>query len=133
MAKRRRGRYKMTPRRRAALRKAQMASARKRKGSSLDGVKNFARTAGAIGGTIAAGALLYHAESYARDPGKAVRHYQIAHKWVGHKVFGGPDPNAPGPRLRSRPISPHRFRPVRPLRGGVAGRRISTSQRSRLR
>lgn len=124
---RRRGRYRMTPRRRAALKKAQAASARKRR---FAGVKNFAKTAGAIGGTVLAGALLYHAESYARDPGKLVRHTKAAHSFVRHGRGG--DPNAPRPRPIRGPAPKYYGRPRVPLRRGVAGRRISSSQRSRL-
>lgn len=125
MARRRRGRYKMTPARRAALRKAQAASARKRR---FQGIKNFARVGAQVGGTIAAGAILYHAESYARDPGKAVRHAQMAHGFLTGKR--GSDPNAPGVN-RHRPVRLHQRKRLAHT-GYVAGRRINNRQRSRL-
>jgi len=57
MAKNKRGRkYRMTPRRKAALRKAQIASARKRRGHRR---KRVAKVAGVIGATLVAGGTVY--------------------------------------------------------------------------
>lgn len=123
-------RYRMTPARKAALRKAQKASARKRrKRAVLSGAKSFGRVAG----TIAVGAAIYHAESYARNPDKAVKHYKMAHGYTKSKFGKGPrvDPNSPGVALKSN---------RKPLRyygngraGHISGRHTGTRIRSRVR
>lgn len=121
----------MTPKRKAALRKAQLASARKRRKSRWTGAKNAAKVVGSVAGTIAVGAAIYHAESYARDPGKAVRHVKLAHKWATRSP--SPESAFVNPIRNSRTMS---RRAARPLPGGVAGRRVKRSisprQRSRL-
>lgn len=129
---RRRGRYRMTPKRKAALRKAQLASARKRRGSRWTGLKNTAKVVGSVAGTIAVGAAIYHAESYARDPGKAVRHVKLAHRWMSRS------PQPPAQVQFVNPIGMRRRAP-RPPGGFVAGSRIgrnargiSARQRSRV-
>jgi hypothetical protein len=65
MAKRRSGkRYRMTPRRRAALKKAQAASARKRR---LGGLKNGVKIGAYVLGASAAAAATYGVNVYMRD------------------------------------------------------------------
>lgn len=70
MAKKRSGRYRMTPKRRVALRNAQLASARKRKGHRI---KNGLRTAGVIGGAVAATFVSYHTNRWIVHPSQAKR------------------------------------------------------------
>lgn len=86
MAKKRRSsgkRYKMTPRRRAALKKAQAASARKRRGSNLrKGLKTVGATAGFVGATFAT----YHMNRYIVRPDQAVRETRSASAAVGRAV-----------------------------------------------
>jgi len=117
---RRRGKYKMTPRRRAALKKAQAASARRRR---FQGVKNALSVTGQVAGTVAAGAALWHLEGYARDPGKAVRHAKAFNNFVRYGRQSTPIVR------KSGSINPHRIGPIRPVRNGVAGRRINNRQR----
>ncbi|AEL97926.2 hypothetical protein CL65_gp018 [Mycobacterium phage Patience] len=73
-------RYRMTPRRRAALKKAQAASARKRRRNR---VKSIARTVGTgaafVGSTFAA----YHLNRYIVNPHHAVREGAAAGKAIG--------------------------------------------------
>jgi len=80
-------RYRMTAKRRAALRKAQAASARKRKGSRFRGLKSAARTTGVVAGSIGATFLAYHTNEYIVRPDKFVRHTKIAVRntrgWAG--------------------------------------------------
>jgi hypothetical protein len=117
-------RYRMTPARRAALRKAQKASARRRrKRAVLSGVK----AVGSVVGTIAVGAAIHHANNYAKDPAKAVKHGKIAHGYVKSKFGKGlkVDPNAPGVALKSN---------RKPLRYyGTNHRRLNASHGTRLR
>lgn len=54
-----RGRYRMTPARRAALKKAQAASARKRKGSGKSRARKVVKGVAIGGGLVAAGAGIY--------------------------------------------------------------------------
>lgn len=124
MARRRRGRYRMTPRRRAALKKAQAASARKRRN---EGRKQFFKTVGNVAGTIAVGAIIYQAEQAARHPTKIIKGYNQARSMFS-KGRKHSDPNAPKAR-RPQPLNRHRLGPIRPIRNGVAGRRISARQR----
>lgn len=96
MARRRGGRYRMTPARRAALAKAQKVSARKRrKRAVLSGVK----AVGSVAGTIAVGAAIHHANNYARNPQLVPKHYKAVKGFMskGPKV----DPNSPGVSLKS--------------------------------
>jgi hypothetical protein len=95
MAKRR---YRMTPARRAALKKAQAASARKRRKRA---VISGAKTVGAVAGSIATSALIYHANKYAQNPGLAVAHGKAAKGYASKKFGKGPrvDPNAPGKQI----------------------------------
>ena len=78
MAKRRN--YKMTPRRRAALKKAQMASARKRRGS---GVKNALKTAGTVAGYVGATFVAYHTNRYIQRPDQFVRETSSGARAIG--------------------------------------------------
>lgn len=71
--------HRRSARQRAALRKAQLASARKRRRNK---VGSFLKSAGVVAGSIAVSAAYYHANQYARDPGKAVRHAKAAHGFV---------------------------------------------------
>lgn len=75
-------------RQRAALRKAQLASARKRRGHGKTG--RFLKSAGVVAGGIALSAAYYHANVYARDPGKAVRHGKAVHSFVTKKKSSPP-------------------------------------------
>lgn len=74
MAKRR---HRMTSKRRAALRKAQVASARKRRGR-FSGVKSAARSVGIVAGGIGATFLAYHTNEYIVHPSKFGRDAGIA-------------------------------------------------------
>ena len=80
-------RYRMTAKRRAALKKAQLASARKRRGSRFSGLKSAARTTGVVAGSIGATFLSYHANEYIVRPDKFVRHTRVAARntrgWAG--------------------------------------------------
>lgn len=92
--------YRMTPRRRAALRKAQQASARKRRRNNL---KAGAKLVGVAAGAIAVGAARHHIQNYAYNPGLAVKHGKAVKTYAKNKFNKGPkvDPNAPGIKLRS--------------------------------
>lgn len=85
MAKRR---HRMTSKRRAALRKAQMASARKRRGSRFAGLKSAARTTGVIAGSIGATFLAYHTNEYIVHPSKFARDTKIGIRNT-KSLFGG--------------------------------------------
>ena len=69
-------------RQRAALRKAQLASARKRRRG-----KWSRRSKAALGvvGTIAGAAALHHANYYAQNPRKAVSDYKAAKGYIDRK------------------------------------------------
>lgn len=123
-------RYRMTPRRRAALRKAQLASARKRRRRQIGQV---AKSVGSIAGGIAASAAIYHANKYAQKPALAVQHGKALHGFVKRKMGSGPDPNAPGVGTVVRRVRPIGYYPSNKTARMVAGRRISGRQRSRLR
>ena len=84
MAKRRN--YKMTPRRRAALKKAQMASARKRRGS---GVKSALKTAGTVAGYVGATFVAYHTNRYIQRPDHFVRESSSAGRAIGRAGKAG--------------------------------------------
>lgn len=89
MAKRRRGKYRMTPRRRAALKKAQNASARKRRGQGLrNGLKTTAKVVGYASTVTAIGIAGYginnESKKFAKNPEKYVRDVK---SYVGTK-FG---------------------------------------------
>lgn len=71
------GHHRMTPARRAALRKAQLASARKRRGIGAK-AKGFARGAGAVGATVGSVFVAYHTQEYIAKPNKLVRHTRKA-------------------------------------------------------
>lgn len=77
MAKRRvgGGRYRMTPKRRAALKKAQMVSARKRRRAKI---KNGLRVAGQVGAAVGATFVTYHGNQYIRHPSRIPKHAKIA-------------------------------------------------------
>lgn len=124
-------RYRMTPRRREALRKAQIASARKRR---RRGFGQAARTAGTVAGGIVASAVVWHATNYAHNPGLAVKHGRSLHGSAKKRFSKSKsrDPNAPGVGnpVRRRPIG--YYQSNRSARASM-GRRISTGQRSRLR
>lgn len=85
MAKRRRSRrsrrYRMTPARRAALKKAQLASARKRRRNARNAkIKSVARSSAKVGVAIGAAFLQYHGRRYLYEPTLAVKHAKIVHK-----------------------------------------------------
>lgn len=121
-------RYRMTPARRAALAKAQKASARKRrKRAVISGLK----TVGSVAGTVAVGAAIHHANSYARNPRQAVKDYNDIKGFIKGSGKAKVDPNAPGVALRSN---------RKPLRyygngraGHISGRHTGTRIRSRVR
>lgn len=73
----RRGRYRMTPARRAALKKAQTASAKKRRRREIAGT--VGRGALKLGGTMVA----YHTTRYMMNPRKISKDYNDL------KAFGG--------------------------------------------
>ena len=78
MAKRRSGRYRMTPKRRAALKRAQMISARKRRNQKWkSGALRVGRTAGAIGVAVGGTFVAYHAN---RHLNRWIRHPSQAPK-----------------------------------------------------
>ena len=82
----RRGRYRMTPRRRAALRKAQQISAKKRKRSQT--IRAVRKTAASMGGMFVA----YHSTRYLMNPrriGKDYRDLKGFSQKVNNKFFGG--------------------------------------------
>jgi hypothetical protein len=100
MAKRRSGkRYRMTPRRRAALKKAQAASARKRR---LSGVKSGLKFTGYVVGASAAAAATYglnkEMRKWASNPAKRKREYQ--------SYFSGSGINPPVAKSASIPLKP---------------------------
>lgn len=84
-------------RQRAALRKAQLASARKRRRG-----KWGKRSKAALGvvGTIAGAAALHHVNYYAQNPRKAISDYKSAKNYVDRKRGKAP---ALTPGLKSRP------------------------------
>jgi hypothetical protein len=119
-------RYRMTPARRAALARAQKASARKRrKRAVIGGLK----AVGSVAGTVAVGALVHHANNYARNPQLVPKHYKAVKGYLskGPRV----DPNAPGVALRSN------HKPLRYYGRGrathISGRHTGTRIRSRVR
>ena len=63
--------YRMTPRRRAALKKAQAASARKRRGRTIS---NIGKGALAIGGAIGTTFVAYHTQDIIAHPNKGVKY-----------------------------------------------------------
>lgn len=73
MAKRR---HRMTSRRRVALRKAQIASARKR--SRFGGLKSAARATGMVAASVGATFVAYHTNEYIVHPSKFARDSKIA-------------------------------------------------------
>lgn len=73
-----RKRHRMTPKRRAALRKAQLASARHRKRNRFAGLKSAARTTGVVAASIGATFVAYHTNEYIVHPSKFVRDSKIA-------------------------------------------------------
>ena len=76
-------RHRMTPRRRAALKKAQAASARKRRRGRFKSVARGVGTGAAfVGGTFAA----YHVNRYIVHPNQAVREIGAGGKAVGRGV-----------------------------------------------
>jgi hypothetical protein len=100
MAKRRSGkRYRMTPRRRAAIKKAQAASARKRR---LSGVKNGLKITGYVVGASAAAAATYGVNKemrrWATNPAKRKR------EWSSY--FKGSGINPPVSKPASIPLKP---------------------------
>ena len=83
MAKRRRaansGRYRMTPKRRAALRKAQAASARKRrKRAFVSGAKQV----GLVAGSLAVGAAQHHVQKALYNPGTTYKQGKAAYAYA---------------------------------------------------
>jgi len=86
MASKRKGAYRMTPKRRAALKKAQMISAKKRRGSKF---KSALRTSAAIGSAIGATFVTYHANNYIVRPDIAVAHGRAAGRGTANLVRAG--------------------------------------------
>lgn len=114
-------RYRMTPRRRAALKKAQMASARKRRNARI---KSGAKAVGSVAGTVLAGAAIYGAQHHlnqaAKDP---LGTYKKAKGFLkrGPKV----DPNSPGVQVKSRkPLKYYGRGRASHIRGAHTGMRI---------
>lgn len=77
----RRGRYRMTPARRAALRKAQKASANKRRRRAIAG--GVARGVVNVGGLF----LAARASSYIISPGKIKKDYNNVKGFLSSKPF----------------------------------------------
>lgn len=75
----RRGRYRMTPARRAALKKAQVVSARKRRRRVIAGA--VGRGAVQIGGAFVAARI----STYIAKPGRAISDYKSVKKFVTRK------------------------------------------------
>ena len=117
----RRGNYRMTPRRRAALRKAQLASARKRRHHKI---KTIAKTAGTVAGGILTSAAIYHANRALTNPRAVAKDYRDAKMTISR--WRGKDPNAPLQNVKRVSVSPMSRRSVRHQMGvrPVAGRRI---------
>lgn len=119
-----RRRYRMTPARRAALKKAQAASARKRRKAAI---KSFGRAAGSVAGSIAVGALVYHGNKLAREPVSTIKGYKSDYQ-TARSFFGKGlkvDPNAPGVALKSN---------RKPLKYyGTNHRRLRASHGTRIR
>lgn len=124
----RRANYRMTPRRRAALRQAQLASARKRRRA---GLVRGAKTVGTVLGGVAATAAVYHLNRAATNPRSVYKDYQDVKGFIKrHK--GNGDPNAP--KVTSRvAVHPNSRKAARGYYPGhvrshasraVAGRRI---------
>lgn len=100
MAKRRSGkRYRMTPRRRAALKKAQQASARKRRNQN---VKNAMRVAGYVAAATAASTAAYainnESRKFAKNPEKYVRDVKGYARTKFGKKPKNPVPRPPAPK-----------------------------------
>ena len=129
MTKRRGGRYRMTPARRAALAKAQKASTRKRRKAAI---KTGAIAVGKVAGTVAVGAAVWHANSALRNFTQYTtdRKKDVA---TVKSLFGhGPkvDPNAPGvPTKANRKPLRYYGTGKRVIHGSHTGTRI----RSRVR
>jgi len=90
----RRKRRVRTSAQRAALRKAQLASARKRRRA---GYKRKAKIGASIAGSFAGAAISYHLGNYARNPAKAVAHYKVAKGYVGKRKAARLTPAIPKP------------------------------------
>lgn len=80
MAKRR---YRMTPRRRAAIKKAQAASARKRRRRAIG---STLRTAGAVAGVVGTTFATYHMNRYIAYPNQAFSDGSKAVRGIGRTV-----------------------------------------------
>lgn len=91
------GRRRRSPRQKAALRKAQLASARKRRRRSWS---RNAKAVGSVVGGIATSAALYHVNSYARNPSKAIKDYKTAKSFIDRKRGKTP---ALTPGLKTKP------------------------------
>lgn len=122
MAKRR-GHYKMTPARRQALHKAQLASARKRhrRAKFVGALRVTGTVAAAAAGTFAVAQV----NRYASNPREAIRDYKDIKGFVNRRR--GVDPNAPGKlavkRVSTNPLSRRSVRHHIGARS-LAGRRI---------
>lgn len=75
----RRGRHRMTPARRAALRKAQQASARKRRRKDI--ARSVGKGAVAIGGAFAAARV----STYIARPGRVMKDYNSVKNFITRK------------------------------------------------
>lgn len=75
----RRGKYRMTPARRAALKKAQKASARKRRRGEIRNA--VGRGAVAIGGAFVAARI----STYIARPGRAIKDYNSVKNFITRK------------------------------------------------
>ena len=121
MAKRR-GHYRMTPARRRALHKAQLASARKRhrRAKFVGALKVTGTVAAAAAGTFAVAQV----NRYASNPREAVRDYRDVKGFINRRR--GVDPNAPGKIAKRVSTNPLSRRSVRHHMGvrSVAGRRV---------
>ena len=123
MAGRSRGSYRMTPARRAALRKAQLASARKRR---REGFKRGARVVGVVAAGLAVTAVNHQLNRAVTHPRAFAKDVRDAHGFVRGKL-GGKDPSAPGPapKLKAANFPKHRVTSTahgRRTRSRVAGR-----------
>lgn len=104
MARGKRGKYRMTPRRRAALKKAQQASARRRRNQKVKtGLKIAGYVAAATAASTAAYAINNESRKFAKNPEAFVRSYK---GWFSAKLGKSSGINPPVPKSPSVPLTP---------------------------
>lgn len=96
-------RYRMTPRRRAALKKAQAASARKRRRRSIG---NALKAVGAVGGAVGTAYASHHLNFAIQHPIRAGRNVKRASSATARmvqanakRISGGKDRKPPVPKM----------------------------------